>query len=122
MKIEQRGVVITEVPYFGSITVDSPDSIRLDGDSYPIEGVTALRDALTEALKQAAQMSGSLNVRLLSPGVWNSGDPEPTDITEVRDRDGDVWERDGAEWWLRGGSDRHPWSFIVSTYGPLVAA
>lgn len=55
------------------------------------------------------------------PRVFEDPDtPPPDDVTHVRDRDDDVWNRtakDGSWWWA--DQDVKPWKYITMYYGPL---
>lgn len=76
---------------------------------------------------------------IMTPRIWQPGDPEPADHPDVVDAEGDVWgwEAYGADvlefgplepgddtggWWLktgpRAGGDLWPWSEVTSV-GPV---
>ena len=44
--------------------------------------------------------------------------PPPPEVTEVTDRDGDVWVREG-EGWVSPGLSARPWHQVTLFYGPL---
>jgi|SRR5882757_705037 len=153
VKIEQRGVVITEVPGFESITVQAvkPGQCNVLLQSaygstkhpwaFSIQELTTLRDALTEALRQAALIMGTgrpgaANLQnALSewaagtpgqrePRVWGSGSthqPGPA-VERVEDLAGDIWKRvddDDDLWSYEGGIDIRTWVSLAQSYGPL---
>ncbi len=46
--------------------------------------------------------------------------PEPGDeVTCVRDRDGDLWDRVGNNMWRLGLTFERPWLDVVRRHGPL---
>lgn len=58
------------------------------------------------------------------PRVWRKGDPEPVDVAQVRDTDGDIWERrfvdgDLRVWMCSPDDPSWVWRILVERYGPL---
>lgn len=115
MKIETRELVITDVPGIhkivvteGLATVDWVIDVAWSADE-----LRQLRDAIDVALK-------ALTSSMPAPsdsGPWKNGDPEPTGVTRVRDRDGDIWVRGERKWSWNG--DRIGWADLVRQYGPV---
>lgn len=104
MKIEQRGVVITEVPGFRSITVkaDGGDArvvLAVYNLESPLEFVPAtlaeLIEALQEAHKHALQIAGIRPESENTTGPWDRLEDIPEHITRVWDNVDDLWERNG---------------------------
>jgi hypothetical protein len=129
MKIEQGGIVITEVPGIASIEL-RPDGITvLDvgqhyGIEFTLEEATQLRDALNVIIEHAdrAERPEMPEQKTAAPRTWRLGDEQPEGVTTVTDSDGDRWDlHDGSFWHLRGGSDfgARNWSEIMRSFGPL---
>jgi uncharacterized small protein (DUF1192 family) len=58
------------------------------------------------------------------PRVWRKGDAEPVDVAQVRDVDGDIWERRVADgdlrvWMCSLDDPSWVWRILVERYGPL---
>lgn len=55
--------------------------------------------------------------------VFTAGDPEPTGITKVYDRDSDAWYRGGDGGWATHPSytNGDSWAWVMDHYGPLTA-
>lgn len=53
------------------------------------------------------------------PRVWNAGDPDPGDVEQIRDRDGDVWTRAEAGWWTSPETREMTWEHIARKWSPL---
>jgi hypothetical protein len=52
--------------------------------------------------------------------LFTKNDPEPTDVNEVADRDGDRWRRDGSTWTIGGNEySRTTWGDLLKSLGPL---
>ena len=132
MKIEHRGVDITDIPYFDSITV-TPSGVELVESSYDDEArqtltivqLTELRNALSAALDHARAMDypalrqGSIR----EPRTWKAGDPEPDGVTEVEDKDHDHWvRRAGGQWQEAATLAVMPWSYVLTEWGPVTEA
>jgi hypothetical protein len=53
------------------------------------------------------------------PRVFNAGDPEPADVRQVHDRDGDVWSRGDRGIWNTPGTKGFPWEHVARRWSPL---
>ncbi|GAA1030760.1 MULTISPECIES: hypothetical protein [Amycolatopsis] len=57
------------------------------------------------------------------PRVWNADDPQPNDVTKIRDAMGDVWTREwvlvGSNIWTTPDTIPMTWERIAKKYGPL---
>ena len=107
------------------------DRIRVEPDDYDIRilmhGVAFTPEAWREFTDACVYVRDRLNKDSVAPTsksrVWDEGDDEPgPDVTGVRDRDGDIWRRNGQEWALIKDDTSQIWSFwpgLVDTYGPL---
>jgi hypothetical protein len=121
MKIQQGSVIITDIPFFHHIEVQAND-ILLSGagdfedETFSVEAIEALRDALTEAIRIKREMDGT--PASPSPRVWRRGHGEPElEVTKVRDVVGDLWTRDEDGWNYRGLLGK-PWLYVLE-YAPL---
>lgn len=109
MKIEKRGILITELPAGMEVETVST-GIRIDRTIYNEDQVREIRDALNIVL-------GEDPVSL--DGPWNQLEDIPASVTEVWDRQDDHLERlggAGGNW--DTGNDDPRWS---SLYGPFRA-
>lgn len=77
----------------------------------PLERVAELRALL------AAERDAKPAIR--QPRVWNVGDPEPSDVEQVLDRDGDVWGRGDNGIWNTPETRGFPWEHVVRKWSPL---
>lgn len=124
MKIENKGVVITDVPGISSITVTAED-ILIGGmrpGTWALPDLIELRDALTAAIEQAQQMAPRPPVGR-EPRVWRYpvDRSTPADVTEVRDKGGDVWTWNAHEGqWIsdEGVAPRLTWEQLLD-FAPL---
>jgi hypothetical protein len=53
------------------------------------------------------------------PRVWNAGDPEPEDVEQISDRDGDIWDRGTDCWWHSPETRDYRWEHIARKWSPL---
>lgn len=137
MKIEHRGVDITDVPYFDSITV-TPGGVELIAVSYDnevrrtltIAALTELRDVLSAALEHAASLRRGADQEpdpepstVKEPRTWKIGDFEPAGVTGVEDKDGDHWVRlAGGRWRETVSLAVMPWPELLTEWGPVTEA
>lgn len=120
MKIESKGVEITEIPVFSRIIV-TEDEIALDGGEGDFTYLTrkevlALRDALNAALDAQIKMPGAEMVTdALGDRVFAENDPEPgPEITKLIDRDDDIWRRVHGGWCVDSNYEVEPWSYVLN--------
>jgi hypothetical protein len=121
MKIEKRGIVITEVPGVEWIKVDSAEEIQVKLTvheyvlHYTPETLGQFIEALTEARNAAQDIAGTPT----TPLVFADGDSIPDSVTKVVDCEGDTWRRIGADRWVMGDWWRKQEPWLLSVYGPL---
>lgn len=53
------------------------------------------------------------------PRTWKAGDPEPEDVEQIQDRDGDVWTRRADGWWSSPETREMTWEHIARKWSPL---
>lgn len=131
MKIEHRGIRITDLP--GDFTIDVAMGHRSDGPEITfdsplmntelgisIDGAVAIRDALSVLIDHARTMTG-VTSPTREPRTWNAGDPEPAGVTKVEDVDGDPWLRRADGKWYLGeyGATPNDWRQLVTDLAPL---
>lgn len=121
MKIESRGISITDVPRVQSIIIDQTGvSIQFEGVSYVWNWTFAeLREFYT-AIGEALKRDPESPVAPVKPEKtkWRKGDPEPEGVTEVIDRDGDLWKRVNGSWKMRNGGYEN-WDVLLKVWGPV---
>lgn len=130
MKIESRGIVITNMPGFERITVTAEGRAEIIYAGvwaprwFSLSELTEMRDALTTAIEHVQQMAPrSLAGR--KPRAWLRTEPAtepPEGVTRVRDKDGDVWTWDpdssDSRWILVDYGLFVPWEWLLD-YAPL---
>lgn len=132
MKIEHSQIAITSIPFFSKVEIVNGDRVPTrvmlhhghDILDWNVDQLIALRDALTDVINVAQNVSPSAIARSLDamtgtrrPRVFVVGDPEPTDVFAVLDRYGDRWT---SEDWKKEGLAGQGWSLTLSGHGPLI--
>lgn len=128
MKIESKGIEITEIPVFDSITV-TPEEIILLGGGLDVDEdpsvhrlfraeALALRDALTAALDAQEKMPNGVPAAAPSR-VFEKSDAEPgLEIKKLIDDDGSYWFHASDGWSLYEGGEAYAWNHVLD-YAPL---
>lgn len=122
MEIRESGftVIIDDFATISRIQVEPDD----DGLRVTMHGVAFTPDEwreFTNACVYVRDRLGRIRPQPVSkPRVWDEGDDEPSpDVTRVKDRDGDIWKREGQRWVLVNGGDIRRWPEVMNTFGPL---
>ncbi len=123
MKIENRGISITDVPRVRNIVVESDRvSIQFEHSesiwTWTLAELREFHAAISEALKYDPESP----VAPVKPEKteWHEGDPEPEGVTEVIDCDDDPWERVRPGLWRIPHNDIHKtWDLLLETWGPI---
>lgn len=121
MKIENRGIMITEVPGVRSISVDKESAVIAwtwstdDGEqTFTKSELKELHDAIGAALNSMHSFSSDNPAKL----SWRVG-PIPDMVTKVRDRDKDVWTRKGDKWQISDGNPLISEEELLRQWGPV---
>jgi hypothetical protein len=123
MKIEKRGIVITEVPGVEWIKVDSAEvQVKLTVHEYVLHYTPETLGQFVEALTAARNAAEELVERLgglPEPRVFWVGESIPDDVITVVDCNDLRWRRTGAGCWAlpNGRVESDPW--LLRKYGPL---
>lgn len=124
MKITRGSVTITDVPFFHHIEVQA-ENILLSGDgdfvdqTFSVEAIEALRDALTEAIRIKREMDGTPATPVTSQSVFHAGSDEPgPEVMKVRDAGDDVWIRSKDGWGIDHADGESEWETVLQ-YAPL---
>lgn len=121
MRIDNRGIWITELPKGVSVEVQG-ETCQLFLDSgegferFQAQELAELIEALQTAHRSMTGTPAVSTYRTIR--VLHAGDPEPEIGFRGHDKDGDKVERLASGHWRRNGDDSHSWHGIVS-YAPI---
>lgn len=123
MKIESRGISITDVPRVRGMIIDQTGvSIQFEGVSYVWNWTFAELREFHEAIGEAFKYASESPAAPVKPEKteWDAGDPEPEGVAEVIDCDNDLWERVRPGLWrMPQGGVRKTWDLLLETWGPI---
>lgn len=94
MKITRINKVSVETDHGSIVRVDGDQAeiLLMDGWSgYTLDQVRELRDALNVVLVEVAKATPT---GCRQPRTFGEGDDIPSDVQQIKDRDGDIWTRD----------------------------
>lgn len=134
MRIEHKGVLITDTPYAINITPGAETEadgnvrpFRMADQYWTMEALTEVRDAITEALRQYDLLTTTTPVPVHQPeaasafqvGQVLGGMEDLPTGTSVEDKDGDVWWLGAGGWGCRADDGDESLIFIVEHYSPI---
>jgi hypothetical protein len=135
MRIEHKGVLITDTPYAINITPGAETEadgnvrpFRMADQYWTVEALTEVRDAITEALRQYHLLTATTPTPVHQPeaasafqvGQVLDGTEDLPIGTRVTDKDCDVWWLGNAGWGIRCDDGDSTLAFIVEHYSPVM--
>lgn len=105
MKIEKRGIRITELPHNMVIETDpETGNVLMWSDLFTADQARQIRDALNVALGEGPEQR------------WDRIEDVPKGVAAVRDKDGDYWSRQSDDGDHLFGGETFEW---INQYAPF---